>query len=248
VKEESSASTATGVGVDVHLPAVEAPEGLAEANLHKAVVALPQGMVVNPSAANGLQACSEEQFGLHNANPVACPAAAKVGTAEGVSPALRTPLQGSIYLAQQNSNPFGSLFALYLVVEGEGSLFKQAGEVALNPATGQLTTTFSEVPQQPVSDIKLHFFGGPRGALVTPAGCGGYASTGLFTPYSSSTAVEASSVFEVSSGVGGSSCPSSQPFAPGFVSLYGPVMNTCPVARPISRRLLSACPSSCRRG
>jgi hypothetical protein len=215
--EETSSSTATGVGVDVHLPAVEAPEGLAEANLHKAVVTLPQGMVLNPSAANGLQACSEEQFGLHDADPVACPAAAKVGTAEAVSPALRSPLQGSLYVAQQTSNPFGSLLALYLVVEGEGLLVKQAGEVALDPVTGQLTTTFGEVPQQPVSDIKLHFFGGPRGALVTPAGCGSYTTTGQFTPYSSSTAVEASSVFQVSSGVGGSPCAGA-PFVPGFVS------------------------------
>ncbi len=216
--EETSGSTATGVGVDVHLPAVEAPEGLAEANLHKAVVTLPQGMVLNPSAANGLQACSEEQLGLHDADPVACPAAAKVGTAEAVSAALRTPIQGSIYVAQQNANPFGSLVALYLVVEGEGVLVKQAGEVALNPVTGQLTTTFSEIPEQLISDIKLHFFGGSRGALVTPPGCGSYTTMGLFTPYSSSTAVEASSVFQISSGVGGSPCPASQPFAPGFVS------------------------------
>jgi hypothetical protein len=115
--EETSGSSPTGVGVDVHLPAVEAPEGLAEANLRKAVVALPQGMVINPSAANGLQACDEEQFGLHNANPVACPAAAKVGTAEAASPALRSPLQGSVYVAQQTSNPFGSLLALYLVAK-----------------------------------------------------------------------------------------------------------------------------------
>jgi hypothetical protein len=216
--EETTASTPTGVGVDLHLPAVEAPEGVAEANLHEAVVTLPQGMVIDPSAANGLQACDEEQFGLHNANPVTCPAAAKVGTAEAVSPALRSPLQGSVYVAQQTANPFGSLLALYLVVEGEGLLVKQAGEVALNPVTGQLTTTFSEVPQQPISDVKLHFFGGSRGALVTPVGCGSYTASGQLTPYSSSSAVEASSVFQISSGVDGSPCPASRPFAPGFVS------------------------------
>jgi hypothetical protein len=216
--EETSGSTATGVDVDVHLPTVEAPEGLAEANLHKAVVTLPQGVVLNPGAANGLQACNEEQFGLHNANPVECPAAAKVGTVEAVGPALRTPLQGSLYVAQQSANPFGSLVALYLVVQGEGVLIKQAGEVALNPVTGQLTTTFSEIPQQPVSDIKLHLFGGPRGALVTPPGCGSYTTTGQLTPFSSSSAVEVSSAFQISSGVGGSPCPASQPFTPGFVS------------------------------
>jgi AcrR family transcriptional regulator len=135
---------------------VETPEGLAEGNLHRAAVSLPAGMAINPGGATGLAACAEEQFGLHNANAVVCPEASKVGVAEAVSPALQQPLTGSVYVAQQNSNPFGSLLALYMVLQGEGALIKQAGEVHLDPVSGQITTTFAEVPQQPLSDFKLH--------------------------------------------------------------------------------------------
>ncbi len=210
-----SGGTPSGLSVDVGIPAPESPEGLAEANLHKAVVTLPQGMVINPSAANGLGACSAEQFGLHNANPVVCPQVSKVGVAEALSPALNKPLEGSVYVAQQSQNPFGSLLALYVVLEGEGVLVKQAGEVRLDPATGQIVTTFSEVPQQPTSEIKLHLFGGPRAALVTPPGCGSYTATSQLTPYSSLTPAEPFSAFSISTAANASGC-GTQGFAPAF--------------------------------
>jgi hypothetical protein len=209
-----SGGTPSGLTVDVGIPTPENPEGLAGGNLHKAVVTLPQGMVINPSAANGLGACAEAQFGLHNANPVVCPQVSKVGVAEALSPALNKPLVGSVYVAQQTRNPFGSLLALYLVLEGEGVLIKQAGEVHLDPVTGQITTTFSEVPQQPTSEIKLHLFGGPRAALVSPPGCGSYTATSQLTPYSSLTPAEPFSAFSITTAANGSGC-GGPGFAPG---------------------------------
>jgi hypothetical protein len=220
VPEEKAGATPTGLSVGLHLPSVETPEGLAEGNLHRAVVSLPAGMAIDPGGATGLAACAEEQFGLHNASPVVCPEASKVGVVEAVSPALQQPLMGSVYVAQQNSNPFGSLLALYVALQGEGVLIKQAGEVHLDPVTGQITTTFAEVPQQPLSDFKLHFFGGPRAALVTPAGCGSYTASSQLTPYNSSTPAEPFSSFPVVTGANGSGC-GAQGFAPGFVSGMG---------------------------
>ncbi len=132
-------------------------------------MALPAGMTVSPSAANGLGACTSEEIGLHNAEKPSCPDSSKVGSAEVVTPLLEAPLQGSVYVAQQGNNPFGSLLALYLVMEADGAIIKLPGEVALDPVTGQITTTFDQNPQLPFSDLKLTFFGGPRAALVTPS-------------------------------------------------------------------------------
>ena len=61
--EEHTASTPSGLDVDVRLPQaplLEAnPEGRAEADVREARVTLPAGFQVSPSAANGLVACPE---------------------------------------------------------------------------------------------------------------------------------------------------------------------------------------------
>jgi hypothetical protein len=217
--ESSTTSSPTGLGVDVHLPQSENPVGLAEADLEKAVVRLPVGMSVNPAAADGLAACTdtaepgrpEGEIALHSAEPARCPEASKVGSVRVKTPLLEDPLEGSLYVAQQNSNPFGGLLALYLVAKGDGVLIKLAGNVEPDPLTGQLTTTFEGAPQQPFSDLELTLFGGPRAALVTPATCGTYTASSSLTPYSTGVAVNASEPFSISNG-----CTSQ--FAPSLVA------------------------------
>jgi hypothetical protein len=206
-----TAGAPSGLGVDVRLPHEESQGGLAEANLKKTVVTLPAGMTLSPSAANGLTACTPEQIGLDNAVKPSCPDSSKVGLVQATTPLLAAPLQGSVYVAQQGNNPFGSLLALYVVLEGSGVLIKLPGEVRLNPPTGQITTTFDDIPQQPVSDIKLSFFGGPRAPLVTPSACGTYTADALLAPWSSATPAVRASGFAVDRG-----CASPRPFAPSF--------------------------------
>jgi hypothetical protein len=213
--EANVGGSPTGLGVDIHVPAVEQPEALAEGTLRDAVVTLPTGMVINPSGANGLGACSEAEVGLNNANPAACPESSKIGTAEAISPAIHNPLTGSVYVAEQSRNPFGSLIALYLVVEGEGVLIKSAGEVHLDPTSGQITTTFQNLPQEPSTDIRLHMFGGAHGALSTPVGCGTYTTNSRLTPYNTTNPSEPSSAFQITSGPNGTGC-GGQGFAPAF--------------------------------
>lgn len=205
------ADSPSGLDVDLHIPQVEASETLAEADLRDATVTLPAGMAVSPSAANRLQACGLGQIGLENANAPSCPDASKVGTVEVVTPLLPVPLSGAVYLAQQNSNPFGSLIALYLSVEGSGVLVKLAGEVSLDPVTGRLTTTFKSNPQLPFSDLKLHFFGGPRAALVSPPSCGTFQTTSTLTTWAGLAPATPSDAFSI-----GSNCADG--FAPSFVA------------------------------
>jgi hypothetical protein len=65
-----------------------------------------------------------------------------------------------------------------------GVVLKIAGELQLDPSTGQITTVFDENPQLPFSDLKLHFFGGPRAELATPESCGLFTTTSEAMPWS----------------------------------------------------------------
>ena len=135
-----------------------------------------------------------------------CPNASKIGTARIFSPLIRNPVVGSVYLASQNANPFGSLLATYIVAEdpvsgtivklpGKVSLCEAAGQVLAGmtcQASGQLITTFLNNPQVPFEDAELHFFGGERAPLATPAHCGVYTTNATFTPWSGGQPVGAS--------------------------------------------------------
>jgi hypothetical protein len=181
--EQNTPNTPTGLVTELRLPQEENPIGLREADLKRTEVRLPEGFALSPSSADGRAACSPAQIGLNNPGKPECPDASKVGSVELHTPLLAQPLEGSIYLAQQES--FGKgLFALYLVAEGSGIILKVPGEVHLNEETGQVTTVFDNNPQQPFDDLKLHFFGGARGALSTPPACGTYNVNSVLTPWS----------------------------------------------------------------
>ena len=205
-----TADSPTGLAVDVHVPqATNAPNTLATSMLQNADVTLPSGMAVNPAAADGLQACSEAQIGLDNTSQPTCPDASKIGSAEIDSPIQADPLTGSIYLAQQTSNPFGSLLAIYVAVQSDGVLIKLAGELVPDPKTGQLQTIFTNNPQLPFTDFKLDFFGGNRATLVTGDSCGTFTTTSSLAPWNGGVAATPSDSFTISSG-----CVSG--FAPTF--------------------------------
>ncbi len=90
-----SADSPTGLAVDVHVPqSNNSPNTLATSMLQGADVTLPNGVAVNPAAADGLQACSESQIGLDNTSEPTCPDASKIGSAEIDSPIQADPLTG----------------------------------------------------------------------------------------------------------------------------------------------------------
>ncbi len=210
--ETSATNTPAGLEVKLSVPQNPNPEGLATANLKDAAVTFPAGMTVSPSVANGLAACTPAEIGMTNGAAPTCPSASKIGAVTGQSPLLEQPLTGSIYVAQQGANPFGSLLAIYVTAEAEGVLIKLAGHVQLDPVTGQLTTTFDENPQLPFSDLTLNFFGGPRAALVTPASCGSYTPTAQFAGYNGALVTPPILPFRIASGC------EAPGFSPSFVA------------------------------
>jgi hypothetical protein len=235
--EVHSVSTPTGLTVDVKVPqktTLEA-EGLAEADVRDTTVTLPEGVELSPSAANGLEACSEAQIGFTGFNSKtqtneftstqpSCPEASKVGAVHIKTPLLPHELEGALYLAAQEANPFGSLIALYLVAEDpvSGVLVKLAGEGQLDEGTLRVATTFRNTPQVPFEELKIELFGGPRASVSTPPLCGNYGTDAVFTPWSGTGPVSLSSPpeeFNVTSGAGGGPCSGNpQPFSPGFTA------------------------------
>jgi hypothetical protein len=189
----NTADSPTGLDFELKLPQTENVGTLATPPLKKAVVTLPPGLTVDPSAGDGLQACSEAQIGwtgpaVMNFNPAqpACPEASKIGTLELTTPLLSGLLTGQLYIASQNENPFHSILAAYVVVNdpNTGVLIKIAGQILPDPNTGQITAIFDENPQLPFSDLKMHFFGGPRAELATPQTCASYQTLSALTPWS----------------------------------------------------------------
>jgi hypothetical protein len=213
---EVRAGSPTGFSVDVDLPQTTDPNAIGEADLKKAVVTLPEGMRVSASSADGLGACSPAQIGLDNALVPSCPDSSKVGTLQITTPLLDTKLDGSVYLATPNANPFHSLIAIYLVARGAGVVVKIPGEVVLDQASGRISTVFDNNPQVPFSKLHLEFFGGARAALAAPSQCGSYTTTAqLYSWAQPDKAVESDSTFSVDRAADGSAC-APQGFSPGF--------------------------------
>ncbi len=245
----SSAESPTGLDVDldVHDDGLTNPKGIAASDLKKAVVTLPKGVTVNPSQAEGLGVCSEEGFAREKAasEPGAgCPQSSKIGTVEVESPLLEEKvLKGSLYVAAPYTNRFGTLIALYLTIKSSelGINIDLAGRVEPDPKTGQLITTFEGLPQLPFSHFHLHFREGGRSPLVTPPRCGTFATQAVLTPWANpSQPLTTTTSFEITSGVGGGSCPPGgvPPFHPGFEA--GSQNNNAKSYSPFYMRLLRA--------
>ncbi len=246
--DTTDASTSSGLTVGVHVPQTAAfnPDGLAESSLRDTTVTLPEGVAINPAGADGLEACSEGLAGfegftefnsefepgdktatfsptsLEQLQPGAsfCPDGSKIGTVKIKTPLLEHELEGAVYLAAQSANPFGSLVAMYLMVEDpvSGSTIKLTGEVKLS-ATGQIVTTFENTPDLPFEELQLHFFGGERAPLTTPSRCGSYTTQAVFTPWDGNGPVAAESSFAIDHGPNGSACPGANlPFNPSLTA------------------------------
>lgn len=244
--DSHDASTSSGLTVHVKVPQKGAlnPDGFAESALRDTTVTLPEGVALNPSGADGLEACSEGLVGYkgfkEKPNELGvkwatfapdlvssllpgvsfCPNGSKIGTVQIKTPLLPNPLEGAVYLAEQDENPFGSLVAMYLVAEDpvSGTLIKLAGEVKLSD-TGQIVTTFANTPDLPFEDLEIHFFGGERAPLATPSRCGLYTTEAEFTPWDGNGPVRATSSFEIDHGPHGGPCPgTSLPFNPSLTA------------------------------
>ena len=228
--QPTNRTTHSPTGLDVSLEVddvgLTSIGGTAQSHIRKVVFALPEGMVANPSIAEGLGVCSEAELGretLHSAPGEGCPQAAKIGTLEVESPLIDQPVKGSLYQATPRANlAENSLLAFYFVIKNPelGIVVKQPTKVVPDPRTGQLVAITDEIPQLPFSHFNLHFREGGRSPLVSPPLCGLYEAKAVITPWSGQASLETTSTFDIASGPDGGPCPSGgvPPFDPGFIA------------------------------
>jgi hypothetical protein len=192
----------------------------------KAVVALPDGVSVNPSVGAGLGVCTPAQYAAETAFSSVgegCPNASKIGDFEVRSSLFDELFDGAIYLAQSDNpatttpgaeNPFDSLVAVYLVAKlpNRGVLIKLAGKIEPNLTNGNLTATFDGLPELPYTELNLTFRTGQRAFLVTPPACGPATSTIDLTPWAATAPpIHATTSTQIKTGIGGGPCPSGTP-------------------------------------
>jgi hypothetical protein len=213
--------------VEVKLPQNSSASAINSSTLEDAQVTLPEGMTLNPAAANGLEACTDAQFGKGTTGPVSCPAASQIGTVTVETPNLPPgSLTGNVYAGQPLSgNPeSGQEYRIFIDAEAPryGVSVRLLGSVSANATTGQLTTAVLENPQIPFSDF-IVTLGGPHVPLANPllgtphagASCGLASPSAAFAPYSGNPpALElAGSPFAVDFDGKGGACPSPLPYA-----------------------------------
>ncbi|MGN6371601.1 MAG: hypothetical protein ACTHM1_01210, partial [Solirubrobacteraceae bacterium] len=200
-----------GITAEVILPHDPSPTGIDTSQLRTAIVTLPEGMTLNPSAANGLKACSPAQIGIKTRNPVACPAESKIGTVTLTVPDLPAsePLEGNVYLGggEPITHP---PFTIYVDAESAryGISVRLPGTVKVDETTGRITTEFAENPEQPFTDAKLSFNGGALAPIANPLVCGSAKVETSLVPYTGTATKSPFAELVFGSQKTGGACPS----------------------------------------
>jgi hypothetical protein len=231
----TQADEPSGFNFHLDIPQHETVGVLATPQLKDTTVTLPEGVSISPSAANGLEACTDAQIAVESTDRGTCPLGSQIGTVTIKSQLLEKPLGGRVYIGQPECDPCsdadaenGKLFRLFIEAEGFGVRVKLPGRATANTTTGQLTTTFANNPQLPFETLDLNLKNGPRAPLASPQFCGSGATTASLTSWATAgtgpggenipgtgVALASAPLSTDWDGAGGA-CPASLPFAPAF--------------------------------
>jgi hypothetical protein len=205
-------------GLDIELQARQDLEAtISPSQIRSAIIQLPEGLTINPDAADGQTACDDSQANFGTDLPAACPDSSKIGTFSVTTPALEGPLPGSIYIGTPKP---GDQYRLILVADGFGVHVKLTGSFKPDPVTGNLTTELVDLPQVPFERFELHLFASDRGLLATPTQCSVHTSLARFVAWNDLLPEQRTEVgFGLTAGPGGTLCPGQQrPFNPHLVA------------------------------
>ncbi|HEU4462875.1 MAG TPA: hypothetical protein VFR75_09810 [Solirubrobacterales bacterium] len=202
------------------------PGGIARPAISTAVASLPEGLTINPSLAAGLGVCGAAEWARETATSepgAGCPSSSKIGRVvlDGAL-GLSEQLQGSVYLARPNANPFGTMLAVYMLARlpRRGLIVKSQGKIEPDPVTGRLVATFDELPRLLYTHFELTLREGQRSTLVSPPACGAYTADLEISSWADPTDfTHTSSFFLINRGDGNAPCPNGAvPFAPSLLA------------------------------
>lgn len=209
----ADADSASGVDVDLRVPQEQSPLTPAPSEIKGLTTVLPPGFTINANAADGKVSCSDADTAIGTLHGATCPEFAKVGTLSLDSSALPQPIPGAIYLGDPKP---GNRYRLILAADGFGTHIKLPGSVFADPQTGQLSIVFENLPQSPLTEFAMHFFGSERGMLATPTHCGTFPVESEFVPWDNELPAQHSLTYlSIDSGPNRSGCPAGpRPFSP----------------------------------
>ncbi len=156
-----------------------------EAALKSAEVTLPLSLALDPDHAASENLC-EYADGLADR----CPQKSVIGTATAVSPLLKAPLTGKVFFVKgvrtdpKSGRQIRTLPTLLLELRGEVSLNLRATSSV--PDNKHLVSTFSMIPDAPISSFQLKLDSGKNGILVVTDGAN--VCTDTEKPFLSATA------------------------------------------------------------
>jgi hypothetical protein len=204
----------SAAGLDLQLAASQ-PFGRSTtpSSIKSSILTLPEGLTINPGAADGQLACSDADANFGSEAPAECPDNAKIGTFAVDSPSIDGPLEGAIYFGEPTPQ---DQYRLFLIADGFGIHAKFLGIVRPDAVTGRLTTYLSDLPQVPFETFDLHLFASDRGLMATPTRCRIYEVEARFFPWNDVLPDQNTrQVFSINSGANGAQCPGATlPFNP----------------------------------
>ena len=210
------ADSPSGMDIIAKVPQTQSPTVPSASEIKSIRVTMPEGMSINPNAADGKQACTDAEGAIGTLEGAQCPQSSKIGILTLDSSALPGPISGAMYLAEPEP---GQRYRVLFAADGYETHIKLIGIVEPDPATGRITVRFDDLPQSPLQEFDLHLFGAERGLLAMPERCGSYTVESEFSPWAEVLGSQiVSTEFTVDSGPNGSPCPgASRPLAPTLV-------------------------------
>lgn len=144
-----------------------------QANMRTTAIKLPRMLDLELGAVSEL--CTRAQ-----ALASACPAGSRVGSVQASTPLLAEPLTGAVNVVLREGVGLPELWAS---LQGGGLRLIARAETATLPS-GQLRTTLVQLPDVPLSELKLRLRGGPKGLLLASQdACGVNGGRGAFARF-----------------------------------------------------------------